>query len=40
VEDYSGGDAVPAITNAAPVIGPIPPSNKPDNANGHAGSFP
>jgi len=38
VEDYNGTDTPPA-TNAAP-IGPIPPSNKPDNANGHAGSFP
>jgi hypothetical protein len=40
VEDYSGGNAPPATTNAVPVIGPIPPSNKPDNADGHAGSFP
>jgi len=40
VEDYSGGSETPPATNAAPVIGPIPPSNKPDNADGHAGSFP
>jgi hypothetical protein len=39
--DYTGGDAPPA-TNAAPVIGPIPPSNKPlkSNADGGAGAFP
>ena len=38
VEDYSGGDSQSA-TNAAPP-GPIPPSTKPDNADGHGGSFP
>jgi hypothetical protein len=38
VEDYASGNA-PPVTNAAPV-GPIPPSTKPDNADGHPGSFP
>jgi hypothetical protein len=33
VEDYNGSDG--ATTNAAP-IGPIPPSTKPDNADGHS----
>jgi hypothetical protein len=34
-QDYAGGSA-PAATNSAPVIGPIPPSTKPDNADDHA----
>jgi len=34
-EDYAGSNAPPA-TNAAPVIGPIPPSNKSDNADSHS----
>jgi hypothetical protein len=38
VEDYAGSGSPPA-TNAAPVIGPIPPSNKSDNADGHGGAF-
>jgi len=38
VGDYAGSDA-PSATNAAPVIGPIPPSNKSDNADGHGGAF-
>jgi hypothetical protein len=39
--DYSSGDTPPPTTNAAPVIGPIPPS-KPikSNADGGAGAFP
>ena len=38
VEDYAGSNA-PSATNAAPIIGPIPPSNKSDNADGHGGAF-
>ncbi len=37
-EDYAGSGAPPA-TNAAPITGPIPPSNKSDNADDHGGAF-
>jgi hypothetical protein len=39
VDDYAGGQTPPA-TNAAPTTGPIPPSTKPDNSDGHNGAFP
>lgn len=39
VEDYSG-TVTPPATNSAPVVSPIPPSAKADNADGQAGSFP
>jgi hypothetical protein len=39
-QDYSGGGTPPATTNAAPVVGPMPPSGKPNNSSGNAGSFP
>jgi hypothetical protein len=35
VEDYAGVQTPPA-TNGAPVIGPIPPSSKSDNADSHS----
>jgi hypothetical protein len=38
-EDYSGTDATPA-TNAPPVIGPVPPSNKSNNSDGQTPVFP
>jgi len=37
-EDYAGNNSSPT-TNTAPVIGPIPPSNKSDNADGHGAAF-
>lgn len=39
VQDYTGGDSSPA-TNAPPANGPVQPSPKADNADGHANAFP
>lgn len=38
-EDYNGAGTSPA-TNEAPVIGPIAPTKKSDNADGHSSAFP
>jgi hypothetical protein len=39
-QDYAGANAPPAATNAPPVIGPVPPSNKSDNSDSHTPVFP